>query len=38
LTARAPLTYLVGGQIDATDVVTYPEKRRRRVGGRLEAL
>jgi uncharacterized cupin superfamily protein len=38
LTALEPLTYLVGGQIDATDVVTYPEKRRRRVGGRLEPL
>ena len=38
LTAVETLTYLVGGQIDATDVVSYPEKRRRRVGGRLEAL
>ena len=32
------LTYLVGGQIDATDVVTYPEARMRRAGGRLEAM
>jgi uncharacterized cupin superfamily protein len=32
------LTYLVGGQVDAADVVTYPEAKRRRVGGRLEPL
>jgi uncharacterized cupin superfamily protein len=38
LTAREPLTYLVGGEIDAADVVTYPEKRCRRIGGRLEPL
>jgi len=38
LTALEPLTYLVGGQIDATDVVTYPLQRKRRVGGRVEPL
>lgn len=38
LAALEPLTYLVGGEIDATDVVTYPEERWRRVGGRLEPL
>ena len=38
LTALEPLTYLVGGQVDAADVVTYPQKRMRRVGGRLEPL
>jgi hypothetical protein len=29
------LTYLVGGQIDASDVVTYPERGMRRVGEKL---
>jgi uncharacterized cupin superfamily protein len=32
------LTYLVGGQIDADDVVIYPEAGLKRVGGRLVAL
>jgi uncharacterized cupin superfamily protein len=32
------LTYLVGGEIDAGDIVTYPEAGLRRVGGRLEPL
>ncbi|MEP7244315.1 MAG: cupin domain-containing protein [Gammaproteobacteria bacterium] len=36
--ARTPLTYLVGGQIDASDVVLYPEDRLRRVGGALLPL
>ncbi len=30
------LTYLVGGQIDESDVITYPENGMRRVGDRLE--
>jgi uncharacterized cupin superfamily protein len=36
--ASDELTYLVGGQIDAADVVTYPEAGLRRVGRRLEPL
>ena len=32
------LTYLMGGQIDPDDVVTYPEAGVRRRGGRLEPL
>jgi uncharacterized cupin superfamily protein len=32
------LTYLMGGQVDAGDIVTYPEARLRRVGRRLEPL
>jgi uncharacterized cupin superfamily protein len=36
--ALEELTYLMGGQIDADDVVTYPEARVRRVRGRLEPL
>jgi putative acetyltransferase len=32
------LTYLVGGEIDARDVVSYPEAGLRRVGGQLEPL
>jgi len=32
------LTYLVGGQIDTTDVVTYPEAGLRRVGRQLQPL
>ena len=32
------LTYLVGGQIDASDVVTYPEAGLRRVNEHLEPL
>jgi uncharacterized cupin superfamily protein len=32
------LTYLVGGQIDADDVVTYPEAGLRRAGGLLRPL
>jgi len=32
------LTYLVGGGIDAADVVTYPDARKRRVSGRVEPL
>jgi uncharacterized cupin superfamily protein len=32
------LTYLVGGQIEAADVTTYPEAYVRRVDGRLERL
>ncbi len=32
------LTYLVGGQIDASDMVTYPEAGLRRVGGQLQPL
>ena len=32
------LTYLLGGQIDAADVVVYPEAKLRRRGGRLEPL
>ena len=38
LTALEPLTYLVGGQVDASDVVTYPLQRKRRIGGRIEPL
>jgi uncharacterized cupin superfamily protein len=38
MTALEALTYLVGGEIDAADVVTYPEAGKRRVGGRLEPL
>ena len=33
-----PLTYLMGGQIDAADVVTYPLANARRIGGKLEPL
>jgi uncharacterized cupin superfamily protein len=33
-----PLTYLMGGMIDADDVVLYPEAGVRRVRGRLEQL
>jgi len=36
--ALEDLTYLVGGEVDAADVVTYPEAGKRRVGGRLEPL
>jgi uncharacterized cupin superfamily protein len=32
------LTYLMGGQIDAADIVTYPDARLRRVAGKLEPL
>jgi uncharacterized cupin superfamily protein len=32
------LTYLVGGQIDVDDIVTYPEAALQRVGGRLQPL
>jgi uncharacterized cupin superfamily protein len=32
------LTYLVGGQIDTTDVVTYPDAGLRRVGRQLQPL
>ena len=32
------LTYLMGGQIDATDVVTYPDAKLQRVGGHLLSL
>ena len=38
MTALEDLTYLVGGEVDAADVVTYPEAGKRRVGGRLEPL
>ena len=38
LTALEPLMYLVGGQVDASDVVTYPLQRKRRIGGRIEPL
>jgi uncharacterized cupin superfamily protein len=38
LEAVDDLTYLVGGQIDADDVITYPEAGMRRVGERLERL
>lgn len=38
MTALTDLTYLVGGEVDAADVVTYPEAGKRRVGGRLEPL
>jgi uncharacterized cupin superfamily protein len=38
MTALEDLTYLVGGEVDAADVVTYPEARKRRVGGRVEPL
>ena len=38
MTALEDLTYLVGGEVDATDVVTYPEAGKRRVAGRLEPL
>jgi uncharacterized cupin superfamily protein len=38
MTALDELTYLVGGEVDAADVVTYPEARKRRVGGRVEPL
>jgi uncharacterized cupin superfamily protein len=33
-----PLVYLMGGQIDGEDVVSYPEAGLRRVHGRLEPL
>jgi uncharacterized cupin superfamily protein len=33
-----PLTYLMGGERDPQDVVTYPEASLRRVGGALEPL
>jgi uncharacterized cupin superfamily protein len=36
--AMEELTYLVGGQIDETDITTYPEAGMRRVGERLERL
>jgi uncharacterized cupin superfamily protein len=32
------LTYLMGGQIDSADIVTYPEARLRRVGRKLEPM
>jgi uncharacterized cupin superfamily protein len=32
------LTYLMGGQIDSADIVTYPDARLRRVAGKLEPL
>jgi uncharacterized cupin superfamily protein len=38
MTALEDLTYLVGGEVDAADVVTYPEAGKRRVVGRLEPL
>jgi uncharacterized cupin superfamily protein len=34
--ATTRLTYLMGGQIDAGDIVVYPDHRMRRVGSRLE--
>jgi uncharacterized cupin superfamily protein len=36
--AEEELTYLVGGQRDSTDIVTYPEHGLRRVGGVLHPL
>ena len=36
--AVSQLTYLMGGQIDPKDTVTYPEAGMRRKGGRLEPL
>jgi uncharacterized cupin superfamily protein len=36
--ATETLTYLMGGQIDASDVVTYPDAGLRRIGDRLEPL
>jgi uncharacterized cupin superfamily protein len=38
MTALTDLAYLVGGEVDAADVVTYPEAGKRRVGGRVEPL
>ena len=35
---ESELTYLMGGQIDADDVVTYPDAGKRCSGGRVEAL
>jgi uncharacterized cupin superfamily protein len=35
--ATTDMTYLMGGQVDATDVVEYPDHRMRRVGSRLES-
>jgi hypothetical protein len=32
------LTYLVGGQIDRADVVTYPEAGLKRVGRQLQPI
>lgn len=36
--AEEELTYLVGGQVDPTDVVTYPEAGLRRSGGMLHRI
>jgi uncharacterized cupin superfamily protein len=36
--ATTNLTYLMGGQVDSTDVVEYPDHRMRRVGSRLEPM
>jgi uncharacterized cupin superfamily protein len=36
--AMDELTYLMGGQIDAGDIITYPDAGLRRVGGRLRAM
>jgi uncharacterized cupin superfamily protein len=36
--AVTDLTYLMGGQIDASDTVIYPRHRMRRVGGRLQPM
>jgi quercetin 2,3-dioxygenase len=36
--ATTDLTYLMGGQVDSTDVIEYPEHRMRRAGSRLEPL
>ncbi len=34
----APLSYFMGGERDADDVVLYPEARQRLVHGKLEPL
>jgi uncharacterized cupin superfamily protein len=36
--AMTDLVYLMGGQIDAADIVHYPRHKMRRVGRRLEAM
>lgn len=37
MTAHDELTYLMGGQMDSADIVTYPAAGLRRVAGKLEA-
>jgi hypothetical protein len=38
MTVIDELTYLMGGQIDSADIVTYPEAGLRRVARKLEPL